>query len=120
MRLDANSARAEFNRIRPKYLKDLADGKNGLAPLRQEIVKALGPVKAEKLFGDFRLGKTGDEWQVHHINPLKFKGENVYSNFIPVKTLFHQKYTKDLHNFTRDFDPHGAGHINWIKSKAWK
>jgi len=62
-----------------------------------------GSSRAKKLFtrGQRRLmmsdGVMPSGWDIHHLNPLHRGGTNAFSNLVPAKRVFHQRWNRLLH-----------------------
>ncbi len=88
---DLKSLRTAFNKVRPEFMKNLADSPEKLAKLREAGFTNADIAKIKK-------GEVPDGWQVHHKLPLDDGGTNDYSNLVLIKN---EPYHKTITNAQR-------------------
>jgi hypothetical protein len=99
-RMNADDAlRREYQRVRSRYIKEFGASDEAMELMRQ------GVFSIDDLERMIDEGVMPSGWDIHHIMPLYRGGDNAFSNLIPVRRSFHQRWTGLLHNYEEGFDP---------------
>jgi len=100
-RMNADDAlRREFNNVvRKRYIMEF-----GASDEAMELMQR-GVFSKSDLRMMIESGVMPSGWDIHHITPLYRGGDNAFSNLIPVKRSFHQRWAGLLHNYDEGFSP---------------
>ncbi|PWK12828.1 pre-toxin TG domain-containing protein [Tumebacillus permanentifrigoris] len=104
---DTAQLRKDFNSVRKKFLKDLAND-----PGKVEQLREAGLAEADIAF--MRNGNVPIGWQVHHKLPLDDGGTNLFDNLVLINNdPYHKVITNAQMEATRGLKPGESKTMDW-------